>query len=76
PEPDQAPIEDVQTAVDGIVATAEEEKQLSRNGATNAAVLAGMNKLQAQFSALLDKPEGRHLSRTTGAADPKPKRVL
>ena len=76
PEPDQAPIDDVQTAVDDIVATAEDEKQLSRKGPTNAAVLAGMNKLQAQFSALLDKPEGRHLSRTTGAADPKPKRVL
>ncbi|KPW22030.1 Scaffold protein [Pseudomonas cannabina pv. alisalensis] len=76
PEPDQAPIDDVQTAVDGIVATAEEEKQLSRKGPTNAAVLAGMTKLQAQFSALLDKPDGRHLSRTTGANDPKPKRVL
>ncbi|RMP59060.1 Scaffold protein [Pseudomonas syringae pv. atrofaciens] len=76
PAPDQAPIDDVQTAVDDIVATAEDEKQLSRKGSSNAAVLAGMNKLQAQFSALLDKPEGRHLSRTTGAADPKPKRVL
>ncbi|MEE4922592.1 GPO family capsid scaffolding protein [Pseudomonas viridiflava] len=76
PEPDQAPIDDVQAAVDGIVATAEEEKQLSRKGATNAAVLAGMSKLQAQFTALLDKPDGRHLSRTTGAADPKTKRVL
>ncbi|KPY17608.1 hypothetical protein ALO54_200101 [Pseudomonas syringae pv. philadelphi] len=76
PEPDQAPIADVQAAVDGIVATAEEEKQLSRQGPTNTALLAGMTKLQAQFSALLDKPDGRHLSRTTGAADPKTKRVL
>ncbi|WP_122270713.1 GPO family capsid scaffolding protein, partial [Pseudomonas syringae] len=76
PEPDQAPIDDVQAAVDGIVATAEEEKQLSRKGPTNTALLAGMNKLQAQFSALLDKPDGRHLSRTTGVHDQKPKRVL
>ncbi|QHF01217.1 capsid scaffolding protein [Pseudomonas asturiensis] len=76
PAPDQAPIDDVQAAVDGIVATAEEDKQLSRKGSTNAAVLAGMTKLQAQFNALLDKPEGRYLSRTTGANDQKPKRVL
>ncbi|EPM68866.1 scaffold protein [Pseudomonas syringae pv. theae ICMP 3923] len=76
PEPEQAPIDDVQAAVDGIVATAEEEKQLSRKGSDNAAVLAGMAKLEARFSALLDKPDGRHLSRTTGAIDPKKKRVL
>ena len=76
PEPDQAPIADVQAAVDGIVATAEEEKQLSRKGPTNTALLAGMNKLQEQFSALLDKPDGRHLSRTTGVHDQKSKRVL
>ncbi|MDF5893452.1 GPO family capsid scaffolding protein [Pseudomonas syringae pv. syringae] len=76
PEPDQAPIDDVQAAVDGIVATAEEEKQLSRKATANTAVLAGLAKLEAKFSALLDKPEGRHLSRTTGAIDPKPKRVL
>ncbi|RMV46423.1 Phage capsid scaffolding protein, partial [Pseudomonas syringae pv. papulans] len=76
PAPDQAPIDDVQTAVDDIVATAEGEKQLSREVSANAAVLAGLAKLDARFSALLDKPEGRHLSRTTGAADPKPKRVL
>ncbi len=76
PAPDQAPIDDVQAAVDGIVATAEEEKQLSRKASSNAAVLAGLAKLEARFSALVDKPEGRHLSRTTGANDPKPKRVL
>ncbi|WP_116886379.1 GPO family capsid scaffolding protein [Pseudomonas syringae] len=76
PEPDQAPIDDVQAAVDGIVATAEEEKQLSRKATANTAVLAGLAKLEAKFSALLDKPDGRHLSRTTGAFDQKPKRVL
>ncbi|GFM72981.1 phage capsid scaffolding protein [Pseudomonas cichorii] len=74
PEPDQEPITDVQTAVDDIVATAEEEKLLSRRqNAGNKAVLAGMAKLEKQFSKLLDAPAGRHLSRTTGANDQKKK---
>ena len=74
PAPDQAPIDDVQTAVDDIVAVAEEEKNFSRSG--NKAVLAAVAKLEKQFSTLMNTPNGRPLPRTTGAADPKKARVL
>ena len=76
PEPDQTPIDDVQAAVDEIVTVAEEEKNLSRKGNSNQAVLAGMAKLEKQFSALLNTTKGRDLQRTTGAADQKKARVL
>ena len=75
PDPEPEPIEDVQTAVDDIVTTAEEEKNFNRNNSGNKAVLAGMAKLQKQFSALMNTPQGRNVPRSTGPADPK-KRVL
>jgi hypothetical protein len=74
-EPDQAPIDDVQAAVDAIVTTAEEEKNLSRQTTGNKAVLASVAQLQKQFTALLNTPQGRQLPRSTGPADTK-KRVL
>lgn len=76
PEPDAAPIDDVQAAVDDIVTTAEEEREFRRNGPGNQALAASFAKLQQQFSELLNTPKGRDLQRTTGAADPKAKRVL
>ncbi len=75
PEPEQEPIENVQSAVDDIVSTAEEEKNFHRNNAGNKAVLAGMAKLQKQFNALMNTPQGRNVPRSTGGADPK-KRVI
>jgi hypothetical protein len=74
-EPDQAPIDDVQTAVDAIVTTAEEEKNLSRQKFGNQAVLASLAQLQKQFATLANTPQGRQLPRSTGPADAK-KRVL
>lgn len=75
PEPEQQPIDDVQSAVDDIVATAEEEKNLSRQNTGNKAVLASMAKLEKQFATLLNTPQGRQLPRSSGPADIK-KRVL
>ncbi|MDH2080334.1 GPO family capsid scaffolding protein [Pseudomonas atacamensis] len=77
PEPEAAPIDDVQAAVDGIVTTAEEEREFSRNGgATNKALLASMAALQKQFSALQNTPTGRQLPRNPGPVTTSKKRVL
>ncbi|KAF2393136.1 GPO family capsid scaffolding protein [Pseudomonas frederiksbergensis] len=77
PEPEAAPIDDVQAAVDGIVTTAEEEREFSRNGgATNKTLLASMAALQKQFSALQNTPTGRQLPRNSGPVTTKQKRVL
>ncbi|MFM9379610.1 GPO family capsid scaffolding protein [Pseudomonas sp. UV AK001] len=76
PEPDQAPIDDVQSAVDDIVSTAEEEKQLSRQKNGNQALAASFAKLQKQFDALQNTGTGRHLPRVHGAADKTKPRVL
>ncbi|MFI8645967.1 GPO family capsid scaffolding protein [Pseudomonas iridis] len=77
PEPEAAPIDDVQAAVDGIVTTAEEEREFSRNGgATNKALLASMAALQKQFSALQNTPTGRQLPRNPGPVTTAKKRVL
>ena len=76
PAPDQAPIDDVQAAVDGIVSTAEQEREFARQGTTSKALLASMAELQKQFATLVNTPKGRDLPRTTGAADPKKARVL
>ncbi|MBN3864641.1 capsid scaffolding protein [Pseudomonas frederiksbergensis] len=76
PEPDQAPIDDVQSAVDDIVTTAEQEREFSRQGNSNKAVLKSLAELQKQFNTLVNTPKGRDLPRTTGAADQKKARVL
>lgn len=76
PEPDQAPINDVSTAVDEIVTTAEEQREFKRNGGGNKAVLAALGNLQKQFSALQNTSTGRQLPRTTGATDKTKLRVL
>lgn len=76
PEPDQAPIDDVQSAVDDIVTTVEQEREFSRQGNSNQAVLKSLAELQKQFNTLVNTPKGRDLPRTTGAADQKKARVL
>lgn len=76
PEPDQAPIDDVQTAVDDIVSTAEQDREFARQGASNKALAASVARIEKQFSALLNTPKGRDLPRTTSAADQKKARVL
>lgn len=77
PEPEAAPIDDVQAAVDGIVTTAEEEREFNRNGgATNKALLASMAALQKQFSALQNTTTGRQLPRNPGPVIATKKKVL
>ncbi|MNN72993.1 hypothetical protein D3C81_1890750 [compost metagenome] len=77
PEPDEAPIDDVQAAVDGIVTTAEEEREFNRNGgATNKALLASMAALQKQFTALQNTPTGRQLPRNPGPVATPKRKVL
>ncbi|MFP6364653.1 GPO family capsid scaffolding protein [Pseudomonas aeruginosa] len=75
PTADADAVGDVQTAVDDIISTAEEEKQLSRRGPGNQAVLAGLGRIEKLFSQALETPQSRHLKRTTGDGDKK-KRVL
>ncbi|WP_256806008.1 GPO family capsid scaffolding protein [Pseudomonas kurunegalensis] len=75
PTADDAPVTDVQTAVDDIVATAEEEKQLSRQNSGNKALLASMGRIEQMFSSVLNTSQGRNVPRTTGA-NPDKKRVL
>ncbi|TVT90809.1 GPO family capsid scaffolding protein [Pseudomonas sp. RGB] len=76
PEPDQAPIDDVSAAVDEIVTTAEEKREFRRSGGSNKAVLAQLEKLQKQFSALQNISTGRQLPRNPGPVNPKKPRVL
>lgn len=76
PDPDASLSESTQAAVDDIVSTVEEEKQLSRRQtAGNKALLAGQQRIEKMFQKLLDTPQGRHFARTAGDADKK-KRVL
>ncbi|NKF27013.1 capsid scaffolding protein [Pseudomonas sp. BGM005] len=76
PEPDQAPIDDVSTAVDEIVTTAEEEREFKRNGGGNKAVMAALTSLQKQFTALQNTSTGRQLPRNSGPAGKTKARVL
>lgn len=76
PEPDQTLVDDVSTAVDEIVTTAEEEREFRRNGGGNKAVLSALKDLQKQFSDLKNTPQGRQVPRTTGVTTDKVKRVL
>lgn len=77
PEPEAAPIDDVQAAVDGIVTIAEEEREFSRNGgATNKTLLASMAALQKQFTALQNTTTGRQLPRNPGPVTTAKKKVL
>ncbi|WP_395593283.1 GPO family capsid scaffolding protein [Pseudomonas sp. B26140] len=77
PEPDQAPIDDVTTAVDEIVTTAEEEREFARKGAvSNKAVLAALSSLSAQFTTLQNTATGRQLPRNAGPVTTTVRKVL
>jgi uncharacterized protein YjaG (DUF416 family) len=76
PEIDQEPVDDVQSAVDVIVATAEEEKNLSRQQSGNKAVLAALTSLQKQFTTLQNTTTGRQLPRNPGPVTTTKPRVL
>ncbi|MEZ7176033.1 GPO family capsid scaffolding protein [Pseudomonas mosselii] len=77
PEPEQAPIDDVQSAVDDIVTTAEEQREFARNGGnSNKAVLKALEGLKQQFTALQNTPTGRTLPRTPAPVATPNKRVL
>lgn len=77
PEPDQAPIDDVSTAVDEIVTTAEEEREFSRKGAaTNKALLASMAALEKRFTSLQNTSAGRQLPRNPGPVAAPRRKVL
>ena len=75
PAPDQAPIDDVSTAVNDIVTTAEEEREFRRNAGGNKAVLAALSKLERQFNALQNTPAGRQVPKVAGPAVATRKRV-
>lgn len=74
PEADPDAVTDVQTAVDKIITTAEEEKQLSRRVPDNKAVLTSLDRIEKMFSEAMNTPRARQFSRTAGDAD-KPKKV-
>ncbi|MCF5509261.1 capsid scaffolding protein [Pseudomonas sp. PA-3-10C] len=76
PAPDSDLIDDVSTAVDEIVATAEEEREFRRKGKGNQAVLAKLDALQKQFSALQNTSAGRQLPRNPGPVTTTKKKVL
>ena len=76
PEPDQDLIDDVSTAVDDIVATAEEEREFRRKSKGNQSVLAKLDALQKQFSALQNTSAGRQLPRNPGPVNPPRRKVL
>lgn len=76
PEPDQDLIDDVSTAVDDIVATAEQEREFRRQSKGNQSVLAKLDELQKQFSALQNNSTGRQLPRNPGPVTTVKKRVL
>ncbi|KAE9651540.1 capsid scaffolding protein, partial [Pseudomonas sp. PB105] len=76
PEPDQDLIDDVSTAVDDIVATAEQEREFRRQSKGNQSVLAKLDALQKQFSALQNNSTGRQLPRNPGPVTTVKKRVL
>ncbi|AGZ37589.1 MAG: GPO family capsid scaffolding protein [Pseudomonas sp.] len=83
PEPDQDLIEDVQTAVDEIVTTAEEDREYRRTRRqqrkqTNFSqrLLDELKQVRKDFKALTDAPAGRQLPRTSAPAQQLKTRVL
>lgn len=76
---EQEPIDSVETSVQDILDTAEEEREFSRRHkgvSSNKALAVAVAKLDKKFSALLDTPKGRHVPRTTGASHSQKRRTL
>ena len=76
PEPEAALVDDVQTAVDAVVSTAETEFKSKQQVKGNQALAANFAALQKEFNTQKDSTASRNLSKTTGAADLKKARVL
>lgn len=89
PAPDQEQIDTVETAVEDIVATAEEQREFSRRRPKvapkaspaapqtgNQALAQSMANIENMFSQLMNNPQGRQVPRTTGVTAEKSKRVL
>ncbi|WP_277759557.1 GPO family capsid scaffolding protein [Pseudomonas sp. A34-9] len=78
-EADSEQIDTVETSVQEILDTAEEEREFSRRrkGVTsNQALVKAMANLDKKFTALLDTPKGRNVPRTTGATQSQKRRTL
>ncbi|NBF05282.1 capsid scaffolding protein [Pseudomonas sp. Fl5BN2] len=71
-EPEQAPIDDVEAAVAGIVEQAEADREFARRGNTDKRLANIESLLTKAFSTV----KTRQVSRTTGPAGPAKKRVV
>lgn len=75
PEPDAALVEDVQSAVDTVVTSAENEFKSKSQANANKTLAAQLAALTKEFSDLKNTATGRVLPKTTGSTETK-KRVL
>lgn len=78
-EVEQEPIDSVETSVQDILDTADEEREFSRRRkgvSSNKALAVAVANLDKKFSALLDTPKGRQVPRTTGASHSQKRRTL
>lgn len=78
-EVEQEPIDTVETSVQDILDTADEEREFSRRRkgvSSNKALAVAVANLDKKFSALLDTPKGRQVPRTTGASHSQKRRTL
>jgi len=66
----------VEEAVTEIVEQAEEEREFRRKKKAELSVAARLERIEKQFSTLLNTAQGRQVPRTTGAQAPANKRVL
>jgi hypothetical protein len=76
---EQEPIDSVETSVQDILDTADEEREFSRRRkgvSSNKALAVAVANLDKKFSALLDTPKGRQVPRTTGASHSQKRRVV
>jgi hypothetical protein len=76
---EQEPIDSVETSVQDILDTAEEEREFSRRrkgDPTTKALATAMASLDKKFNALLNTPKGRQVPRTTGASHSQKRRTL
>lgn len=76
---EQEPIDNVETSVQDILDTAEEEREFSRRGkgvSTNKALAMAIANLDKKFNTLLNTPKGRQVPHTTGATRSQKRRVV
>lgn len=89
PDPDQEQIDTVETAVEDIVATAEEQREFNRRRpvapkkpapaaqqSSNQALASSMANIENMFSQLLNTPQSRQVPRITGGNADNKQRVL